>query len=230
MEIVWTIALGGALAALLGFGLRRLRAAAHGRAAARASYFHALAGLFTDVRMGRTDHGFARLNGRYHGQLFDLQVVPDTLTFRKLPSLWLMVTLPQPQPLRTTTDFMRRPTGAEVFSYFGALPVQIGTPPGFPADTAVRTDKPDDLPDDQLLSPIRAAFFSDRVKEVLVGPRGIRIVWLAEEGDRSRYLIFRDAELGMVPLPDGVLRPLLDHCSAIAAAVTTVAKAEGKAA
>lgn len=217
---IWTGLAGAVLVALVTFAYLRIAAATERRAATRLAYFDDCAGLFTDLRRGRTDNGFARLNGHYGGQLFDLQVVPDMLTFRKLPSLWLMVTIPTQQPVGATSDFMMRPTGSELFSRFGNLPVQLATPPGFPADLAVRTDDPDQVPQGAVLEAVQSAFFSAHVKEVLLSPRGLRIVWLAEEADRSRYLIFRDAELGATRLGPEVLRPLLSHCLALSAALS----------
>ena len=38
---------------------------------------------------------------------------------------------------------------------------------------------------------------------------------LAEEADRGRYLIFREAEMGRTPLPPARLEPLLDRLAAI---------------
>ncbi|HQY43817.1 MAG TPA: hypothetical protein PK450_06520 [Paracoccaceae bacterium] len=217
---IWTGLAGAVLVAFVTLAYLRIAAATQRRTAARMAYFDDCAGLFTDLRRGRTDHGFARLNGRYAGQLFDLQVVPDMLTFRKLPSLWLMVTIPTPQPLGATSDFMMRPTGSELFSRFGNLPVQLATPQGFPADLAIRTDDPDQVPQGAVLEAVQSAFFSAHVKEVLLSPRGLRIVWLAEEADRSRYLIFRDAELGATRLAPEVVRPLLSHCLALSAALS----------
>lgn len=226
---LWTVLAASAVLLVAAFAWGRIRAAAQARSSARLDYFAVCAPLFSAVRIRATDHGFARLNGHRSGHLVDLQAVPDTLTFRKLPSLWLMVTLPTPQPVAASADFMARPTGTEVFSNFGSLPVQVATPPGFPTDVAVRTDDPAGLPQGAVLDAVRAAFFSPRVKEVLVSPRGLRLVWLAEEADRSRYLIFRDAELGMRPLPPEVLTPLLDHLGAIADALA-VADRQGEAA
>jgi hypothetical protein len=40
-------------------------------------------------------------------------------------------------------------------------------------------------------------------------------VILAEEADRGRYLIFREAEMGMTPLAPARLSPLLDRLRAI---------------
>jgi len=45
----------------------------------------------------------------------------------------------------------------------------------------------------------------------VISPKGLRIVILAEEADRGRYLIFREAEMGMEPLPPARLAPLLDR-------------------
>lgn len=43
-------------------------------------------------RVGST--GFPRLTGTYRGLDVDLQLMTDTLTFRKLRALWVLVTCP----------------------------------------------------------------------------------------------------------------------------------------
>ncbi len=53
------------------------------------------------------------------------------------------------------------------------------------------------------------------MKELVLSPRGLRIVILAEEADRGRYLIFREAEMGMDALPPARLAPLLDRLRAL---------------
>lgn len=192
------------------------RSASTGRTAQRAGYFDLCQPLLTDLRRGKSDHGFARLAGRYQGRLFDLQAVPDALTYRKLPCLWLMVTLTEPMPVTATLDVMMRPAGAEVFSRFSTLPVHISLPDGFPPEAALRSDSTTDLPAADLISLGRDLFAEPRVKELVISPNGLRIVWLAEEADRTRYLIFRDSELGAQPLAAEVLRPHLDRLVALA--------------
>ena len=49
----------------------------------------------------------------------------------------------------------------------------------------------------------------DRLKEVVISPKGLRIVWLIEEADRTRYLLFRDAEMGATALHRATLLPLI---------------------
>lgn len=194
-----------------------LRRQQRARLQRRAGYLDAVAPLFTDRVEAVASSGFARLSGHHLGCLFDLQAVPDTLTYRKLPALWLLVSLPEPMPLRATLDIMLRPMGAETFSRFNDLPVQMAIPPGFPPDCAIRCDDPAALPDFGLIAAHLAGLDWRGLKELLISPKGLRIVWLAEEANRSRYLLFRDAEMGLDPLPPARLIPILQALLALCA-------------
>ncbi|MFV0475079.1 MAG: hypothetical protein ACK5MQ_12870 [Pikeienuella sp.] len=206
----------GAGAALLAVQARR---AGRAREALRGDYFAECARLFPAPRIGRSGAGFPRLGGTYEGLEIDLQAVPDTLTFRKLPALWVMATQLAPLPLSATLDLMIRPTGIEPFSNFHTLPEQIEAPAGFPADCAIRTDNPEAIPPEALLRPFLGLFDDELVKELVISPRGLRIVFLAEEANRGRYLIFRDAEMGLTPLPAARLLPHLAGMGAMRAAI-----------
>lgn len=203
----------GVLALVLGGGLvwlaLRLRQAALARVAARAAYLDRVAPLFERPLRALSPTGFARLSGQIGGVTIDLQAVPDSLTFRKLPALWLLVTVPEPLPLGQRLDLMARPRGVEPFSAFEMLPLQIGLPPGAPEDAALRSDG---LPDPQDLAVLAAhlhLFDDPRLKELVMGPDGLRLVWLADEADRGQYLLFRANETGQTPLAPEDLRPLL---------------------
>ena len=209
------VPLGIALAALglwLGF---RLAAETRARTAARAGYFDAVKPLFEGDETRLQPTGFARLSGRRRGLTFDLQAVPDTLTFRKLPALWVLVTLPEPLPLDATLDLMARPSGNEPFTRFATLPQSLPTPPGLPGEIAIRSDDARRIPTPDLIARHADLFRDPRVKELVLSPRGLRIVILAEEADRGRYLIFREAEMGRIPLAPARLTPLLDRLAAI---------------
>ena len=79
------IPLSIALAAL-GFWLAfRLVQESRVRARSRASYFSAVKPLFDRGETRIQPTGFPRMTGRRNGLAFDLQAIPDTLTFRKLP-------------------------------------------------------------------------------------------------------------------------------------------------
>jgi hypothetical protein len=214
--------LGGAI--LLVLLWRHLRMASGGRIAQRAGYLDACRALLEGVRTGRGASGFARLGGRYRGVEADIQVLPDTLTYRKLPALWVLVTLPGPLPVRATLDLMIRPTGVEPFSRFRTLPNQVDRPEDFPEDCAIRTDSQSDMPPEDLVRAHLSIFDNPRVKELVISPKGVRIVFLAEEAQRSRYLIYRDAEMGMTPLAPEMLRPELDALIALRAAILDTAE------
>jgi hypothetical protein len=140
--------------------------------------------------------GIWKIKGRYGGHLFQLQAIADTLATRKLPSLWLMVTLPEAQPVKATFDLMMRPSGPTTFSKFDFLPVTLPTPAGFPEHAIIRCDGHDALYPSAQVRPHLASFVAGQGKELLVSQKGLRIVVQIAEGDRARYGVFREANFG----------------------------------
>lgn len=202
-------------AALLLWLTWRLVRAQHGRRLSRAGYFDALHPLFDGVRTQIQPSGFPRMTGRRGPHGFDLQAVTDTLTFRKLPALWVMVSLPEPLPLAATLDIMARPSGQEPFTHFSTLPQMLPAPAGTPEGIALRSDNAAALPPEGLVARHAAIFADPKVKELLISPKGLRLVILAEEADRGRYLIFRDAEMGAMPVSPVRIAPLLESLLAL---------------
>lgn len=203
------------LAALIGtaflYFLYRNIKEGRSRAAHRAAFLDDVQTLFTGGLKALNLDGFPRISGSYKGLTFDIQAVPDTLNVRKLPTLWLLVTLPEPMPVKATFDLMMRPRGVEMFSNQSQLPVQMAPDSGFPPDCTIRTDAPGALPPRDLLLRHTGILQDGKAKELVISPKGLRIVWLAEEANRGRYLIFRDSEMGMSPFPAEELKPLLDY-------------------
>ena len=193
--------------------------AARRRTANRAAYFSALAPLFDRTAAQTQPTGFCRMTAHLGPHAFDLQALPDSLTFRKLPCLWVMLTLPEPMPVTATLDIMARPSGHETFSHYATLSHTLHVPDSLlpenlPDIISIRTDNPTLAP----RIPRQIALFSDpAVKELLISPKGLRLVILAEEADRSRYLIFRDAELGNTPLPAARIAPAIETLLALKA-------------
>lgn len=192
-----------------------VRNAAHRRKATRASYFSDVAPLFDRVVSRIEPTGFPRVTGHLGPHAFDLQALPDSLTFRKLPALWVMVTLPEPMPVKATLDILARATGQEPFTRFSNLPESLPCPAFLPAGCGVRSDDASAVPSEQLLAPHAGLFADPAVKELLISPKGLRLVILGDEAERGRYLIFRDAEVGLTPLSAARLSPLLDSLLAL---------------
>lgn len=195
-------------------------AAARRRKAARAGYFAAVAPLFDRITTRIEPTGFARMTAHHGPHAFDLQVVQDSLTFRKLPALWVMLTLPEPLPVTATLDIMARPTGQEPFSHFSRLTQTLPCPAILPEGTAIRSDDAAHVVPEALIAPHLGLFADPKVKELVISPKGLRLVILAEEAERGRFLIFRDAEMGLTPLAPHRLTPLIDTLLAVRATLT----------
>lgn len=158
---------------------------------------------------------FPRLSGTYRG--FPVQIYPliDTLATRRLPALWLMVTLQDKLPVKARFDLMMRPAGATTFSDFDHLPHTLDDQEGFPEHAVIRTDNANDGLPASLIEPHLEPFFGPRAKELLITQNGLRIVWLLAEAERARYGVLRQAEFGNVRIEGGLARDILDRLIAI---------------
>ncbi len=203
----------------------RLARAQAGRAHAREHYFTPTNALFDRVVARRQPTGFTRVSGHVGANLIDLQALPDSLTYRKLPSLWVMISLPQPLPVAATLDIMTRPTGMEVFSHYSSLPHGLPCPAFLPDGTGIRSDDPGHVLPEALIARHAALFADVRVKELLISPKGLRIVFQGDQADRGKYLLFRDAELGRQPLAPARVKAVLDLLLALKADILAAAKA-----
>ena len=90
-----------------------------------------------------------------------MKAITDTLALRKLPSLWLMVTLPGELPVKATFDLMMRPAGPTTFSNFDHLPATVTAPPDFPIDAVIRTDDPANMLPQHVVAPHLEPFFGN---------------------------------------------------------------------
>lgn len=208
-------ALVAAFAVLVLWLLRSVLDAGHKRKLAHANYFDDVASLFDRVVTRQEPSGYPRMTGHMGSHAFDLQAVADSLTFRKLPALWVMVSLPEALPVEATLDIMARPGGHEPFSHFANLPHSLPCPPFLPDGIAIRSNNAARVLPMVLLSQYAQIFDAPQLKELLISPKGLRIVFLAEEAERGRFLIFRDSEMGLSPLPKDFLAPLLQSLLAL---------------
>lgn len=147
-----------------------------------------------EIRQGEAV-GVYQLMGSYQGEPVAVKAIVDLLMVRKLPSLWLMVTLPSDIKVPGTLDIMLRPAGQTSFSKFDFLPITLTRPASFPETAIVRADTARMQSYLDIL-PLEKFFYIPRLKEVLITSKGLRIVTLLAEGDRVRYGVFRQAEFG----------------------------------
>jgi hypothetical protein len=130
---------------------------------------------------------------------------------RRLPALWLLVTVQSALPVTARFDLMMRPNAPTTFSNFDLLPSTVELPAGFPPGAVLRTDDPQHVLPAHLIASHLDVFEDVRAKELLITPNGVRFVWLLAEANRARYGVLRDADFGDIDLDPGTLRDLLDR-------------------
>ncbi len=201
------------LAAILWFIHRRNRQAI--KAERNAMYDDCL-GLFEDVKITQDDVDFPILTGRYKGREIKLKPIPDYMMFRKIPSLWLQVTVIGDLPYRGVLDFLMRSQNVEFYSPSSTLnTVLFPNPPGWPKEATLRTDDREHMPPIDRITPHIGIFDDLKTKELLITPRGVRIVYQADQARRAHYMVLRQQIFENVKLRPDLLARLLDQASAI---------------
>ncbi|HVJ40306.1 MAG TPA: hypothetical protein VM639_02365 [Dongiaceae bacterium] len=187
---------------------RRLRAR-------RSQLFKACRDLFEDVAERQDGLGYPILTGRYRGQRFHIDVVIDHIAVRKVPSLWLRVSLLAERPHLATLDILMRAQNVEFYSPANDLPHRIAVPEGWPAEAALHTDDPDHVLPTQVITPHLDFFRQPQAKEMLITPKGLRLVYQASQADKLHYQVLRQANFDLPVLAPDLLRDLLDRLIAL---------------
>lgn len=181
----------------------------------RAELFADCLPLFERYRVIQEGVGFPVLEGNFQGFAVRLEPVLDTIAMRKLPSLWLLATVLAPLPYGGVLDILMRPQNIEFYSPSERLDHSLKTPPGWPTHAAIRSDDPEHMPPYERLEPHLRLFDDPRVKELLITPRGVRIVYQVWQGERAYYLVLRQAEFHASRIEPDIVRGLLEQAIAI---------------
>lgn len=159
----------------------------------RRSVFENCRGLLEDAVLTRQGMDYPVLSGQRDGAQVELRLLPDTIQLRKLPVLWLLVTVRRNVAVRGAFDMLLRPSNTEYYSSHDKLPEVIPTPGDWPEDAVIRTDQPDAItPLIARLHPhVKALTADGRCKEIFFSPRGLRLVYRIDESQRGHYLVTR---------------------------------------
>jgi hypothetical protein len=193
--------------------------------AARAGLLDALLPHFTQVKVEVAPDGFPTLTGRLpdRREVF-IELIPDTLVVRRLPQLWLCVTLRERvERPRASIGALARPTGAEFYSRVHDFPERIDAPAGVESECLMRGDgrlAASEL--GRIGAVLRGILADPHIKEIAATPRGVRIIRQAAEGERGAHLLLRQIRFGASASHDTVarciakadlLRDALDQCA-----------------
>lgn len=163
--------------------------------------------------------GVITWEGSWNSQRVQLRTIVDTLATRKLPARWLSISITEPVAVPGTFDMMMRPGSPTTFSNFDHLDHTLPKSSAFPAEAVLRTDRRGVHFPLKTIAGHLGIFSEGRAKELLITPKGVRIVWLLAEAERARYGVFRQAEFGDATLDPALIERLLVSVSALRDAI-----------
>lgn len=182
----------------------------------RAAIFDACLPGMDNYRITQDSVDFPVIEGDLRGRRLLLEPVVDAVTFRKLPVLWLRVTLLEPLRIGAALSLLVRPQGTEFWSPSAVLPHRLPTPPDWPEHALLRSDRPDVAHLVSALGPQIRDFFSDlNAKEIAVSPRGVRLVYRLDQARRSNYLVLRTALFDRAAVTPALLTALAERAFAV---------------
>jgi hypothetical protein len=194
----------------------------------RGGWFADVLPLLDSYRVVQHGTGWPVLTGRYRGVEVRLEPVLDDMAWRKLPSLWLKATVLAPNPARGTLGLLVRARGGEFYSPTADMTHRLSLPATFPSDAMLCSDCVQTAPVQAVESQIDA-FGDPRMKELVITPKGVRLVYQAAQGERADYLVLRQARFAQTKGDAVLVRSLLDRAMALAAAVDAPSRQQAAA-
>jgi hypothetical protein len=192
----------------------------------RAQFFDDCLPLFQSYRVTQEGPTFPLLSGRYRDHEARLEPVIDSMAWRKVPVLWLKVTILKPNSYRGVLDFLVRPGGVEVYSPSADLDYHLAVPSGWPEQSLLCTDDPTSIPPLEAITPHMAAFADPFMKELVATSRGVRLVRMIWQASRLHYAVFRETRFEEIHLDRAVAQGMLDTALAMAEALAAAAPVE----
>ena len=181
----------------------------------RASMFEACKHVFGDAEIVQDDVNFPVLTGHYRNYPVKLTPIADHVGFRKLPSLWLLITIKAERPSSGIFDFLVRPQNIEFFSPCDQLEHQVSIPAHWPQYALLKTDNPERMPSTDELDKHMSLFDDNKVKELVLTPRGVRIVYQANQAEQSNYRTLRSLSFHDLSVTPELITELLDKAITI---------------
>lgn len=169
-----------------------------GRSGLLAEAAEVISGVSTEIGLDQYPVVTGRIDD---GRLVKLELIADTLVTRRLPQLWLRVTLYDAAPDRPTIGLLVRPTGSEYYSLVHDMP-QWMTPPPATAPMLMRGDGTATPAQSERVARHFGGLFTDpTVKEAVISPRGVRVVRQAAQGERGAHLLLRQSRFAIANVP-----------------------------
>lgn len=188
--------------------------------ATRRSILDASASLLDGAKITHGGDDFPSLSGHRDGIRIHAALVPDTMTIRRLPQLWLSLTRFEDRPALAEFAILVRPAGTEFYSLTGQYRHRLNAPAGLPDEVLICGSRPDAQRLLDRTSSIVVKILRDpKVKELAVTSKGLRLVWQASEGRRGEHLLLRQSVFDDASIAAADFQYLLDEMDALSRAI-----------
>jgi len=152
------------------------------------------------------------------GRRAKIELIADTMVTRRLPQLWLRVTLSEAsEHNRPTIGALARPTGAEYYSLVHDM-TEWMSPPETEASLLMRGDGRATAWQVERVSALFRSLFADpKVKEAVITPRGTRIIRQAAQGEPGAHKVLRQVRFPLTAIPVELVRQAIAEAETLSA-------------
>lgn len=187
--------------------------------ARRALMIEPVRDAFDSATIDTDGAGIPRIDGVYRRRRVRIDLIPDNMTIRRLPQLWVSVTALKPLAGEDEgVCVLMRPSGADFFSLTSNMHTHFDPPPQFPWECFVRGQNDAAGRTLARIAHVAGNILSDpKVKEIAITSRGARIVYQLAEGRRGQHLLLRQCDFDEARLEPDLLDRLIGDLDALAA-------------
>ncbi|MCW0000062.1 hypothetical protein OE766_17630 [Pararhizobium sp. YC-54] len=160
-------------------------------------------GLLGEPGMILAPDRFPIVTGRIgDGRHVKIELIADTMVTRRLPQLWLKVTLFESMARDCPSlGVLARPTGSEYYSLVHGFPEWM-TPPEMGMSSLMRGDGRATVEQTAIAGRHFQRLFADqRVKEAVMTSKATRLVYQASQGERAAHMFLRQARFPLDRIP-----------------------------
>ena len=185
---------------------------------ARLQLFDEVMTLVDDAVVEQSGLEFPQLKGFYQGFEVKIALLEDSLAVRKIPPLWLMVTIQGQRKIAGSLDMIVRPQNNEFYSPAWQWDGNLQAPAHWPQHSIIKfQDTPAEVALIDDLVP--QLFADDHAKELLITPWAVRLTYMARQAERGEYLIMRNAVFSAEPLAKALVAKVLNQAIVIRTAL-----------
>jgi hypothetical protein len=142
-----------------------------------------------------------------NGSWVKIELIADTMITRRLPQLWLRVTLADRiKHDGPTFGALARPTGAEYYSMVHGMPEWMA-PPEAGISILMRGDgRATPMQATMVTTHFQKLFADPLIKEAVITPRATRIMMQVSQGERAAHMFLRQASFSLATVPGESIR------------------------